>query len=621
MRVAKIYTQRPHRWTRANNRGEHGLPIGMIKMILVAILAGALGIGFVPTTVSAQSNSIVTITNVNGAMLRDLPDGPVAQVISAGQPLDAVGRSADQGWIAVRLTDGTDGWIATDQLIIFGVARLPVIEVSAATTDSAGAPSNSNDSSVSTGMTGTETMSSTVANTSVISTTTVPTTSSETTDSRARTSDSTTAIMGTVTLNNSRLNVRSGPSTGYAIVAKANAGDTLPVIGRNEAGDWMQVTLSAAQGSEASGWVAARYLALSGTLDTVPVIAVSSSPSVQATTAQATAAQTSTIPVSTATTDTTQLSTGNRPTATGAGLNGTLVIQSSPGGTIYGYNLATGQLWTVSHGFDPAISPDGKTVAFVRDGGENGVYLVNIDGSNERLIFSGRTRLSSPKWSPDGNWILFTRSDEYSECIDTGRGCISPNALPPGAPTDGLTLSKDYEYNLARVDINGNNYRDIAALESARVADWNSAGIVYQSSAGLQITSDTADATNRLLLFTPLQPPVEDPDWQPNGGKVAFVQHHGSHYEIFAINPDGSGSTPLTRPVTTLVEQMPNNVAPAWSPDGQHIVFLINREANNEAGAWRVWVMDADGGNQRALPIELSINYTYGNEQAVDWAQ
>ncbi|MCB0121669.1 MAG: PD40 domain-containing protein, partial [Caldilineaceae bacterium] len=302
------------------------------------------------------------------------------------------------------------------------------------------------------------------------------------------------------------------------------------------------------------------------------------------------------------------------------GLTGTLVFQSSPGGLLYAYRLDTGALWSLTNGFDPAISPDGQTVAFVREGGENGIYLIDIDGGNERLIFSGRTRLSSPKWSPDGQWILFTRSDEYSECVDLGRGgCVDVNRLPPGMPTDNLTLSKEYEYNLAVVDPDGDHYHDIAALESARVADWSKAGIVYQSSAGLQITDDREDAENRLLLFIPLQPPHEDPDWQPNGGKVAFVQHHGSHYEIFTINPDGSSMTALTRPVTTLVDEMPNNLAPAWSPDGHHIVFLSNRAAGNEAGAWRIWVMDADGSNQRALPITITIHYTYGNEQSVDW--
>ena len=71
--------------------------------------------------------------------------------------------------------------------------------------------------------------------------------------------------------------------------------------------------------------------------------------------------------------------------------------------------------------------------------------------------------------------------------------------------------------------------------------------------------------------------------------------------------------------MTTLVDQMHNNLAPAWSPNGQQIVFLSNRAENNEAGAWRLWVMNADGSNQQPLPIDITINYTYGNEQAVSW--
>src|SRR5690606_34874934 len=118
--------------------------------------------------------------------------------------------------------------------------------------------------------------------------------------------------------------------------------------------------------------------------------------------------------------------------AAASDLHGTLVIQSSPGGMIHGYSLDKGTLWPLTRGFDPAISPDGQTVAFVRDGGENGIYLIEIDGSNEQLIFSGRERLSAPKWSPDGQWILFTRSDDSYRCYDLGRSCISPIVGPDG---------------------------------------------------------------------------------------------------------------------------------------------------------------------------------------------
>ena len=88
---------------------------------------------------------------------------------------------------------------------------------------------------------------------------------------------------------------------------------------------------------------------------------------------------------------------------------------------------------------------------------------------------------------------------------------------------------------------------------------------------------------------------------------------------VFSVNSDGSGLTALTRPATTLVDELPSNVAPSWSPDGRQIVYLSNRDDDNDSGSWRIWVMDADGGRQRPLSLEVSLDYTFGNEQVVSW--
>lgn len=601
------------------------LPAVVAQVTIAASAPQAAAVNPDQRTTNQQAATMTVIVGAEGTTLLDAPAGANGQPLSAGELFNAVGRTADSQWLAVQRADGVSGWVAASEVVAFGLSKLAVLDPAAFTVNLPAAQATSATEAVadSTGVTTTTTVTATTAPT-VAAAATMTLSSGETpTTATAATSGE----RATVTLSSGRLNVRSGPGTTYAIVAKAYPGAEVTVVARNDRADWVQIQLPDA--ASEIGWVAARYLDLTE-LTSLPVSTTTSdAPPIAAATAATTAtatATTSTVAADSATVQTVAaMSASTTPassTTTGAvtGLSGTLVFQSSPGGMIYAYDLDAGRLWPLTNGFDPALSPDGAQVAFVREGGENGVYLINIDGSNERLIFSGRETLSSPKWSPDGQWLLFTRSDEYTECVDLGRGnCVSPGTLPPGMSTDEVTLSKEYEFNLARIDTNGDNYRDIAALESARAADWNEAGIVYQSSAGLQITADSADATNRLLLFTQLQPPYEDPDWQPNGGQVAFVQHHGSHYEIFTINADGTGMTALTRPVTTLVDQMPNNVAPAWSPDGEHIVFLSNRQDDNEAGAWRLWVMDKDGSNQRPLPIDVTINYTYGNEQAVSW--
>ena len=564
-------------------------------------------------TTTQSTQGLVVIAGTDGATLLTAPDGEPIATLDVGVLLNATGRNDAGDWVYVNTTAGTNGWVAVQEIVAFGLEKLPVVTVTAPRLTAAAEVAKPTNAP----LTETATSSATAAVTTaaVITATTAP---SPTVNTRVDATSST----GTVTA--AGLNIRSGPGMRYGIVGRATRNEPVTVLARDAGANWLQIVLPA--DDTGFGWVAASYVRLTGAMADLPVSAqVSAAPLPTTTTATAPATTTTT----SATTATTQPAATTPTTAvsasSAAGLSGTLVFQASPGGTIYAYKLSTGRLWQLTSGFDPAISSDGQTVAFVRTAGENGIYLINIDGSNERRIFSGRSTLAAPKWSSDGAYIVFSRGDEYKECRDIGRGmCLTDKELldqNPNFPVDNFPLIKQYESNLARVDTQGGNYRDLANLESAHAPDWNEAGIVYQSKAGLQITADTPDATSSLVTHDPYKPAYEDPDWQPNGGKIVFVSRSGNHREIFAVNPDGSGMVALTAPVTTLVDELPNNVAPAWSPDGRYIVFLSNRGADNSAGAWRLWVMNADGSNQHPLPIDVPINYTYGNEQLVSWGR
>src|SRR4026207_2239341 len=66
---------------------------------------------------------------------------------------------------------------------------------------------------------------------------------------------------------------------------------------------------------------------------------------------------------------------------------------------------------------DPQISPDGKWVAYVvgttnakDDKSNSHIWMVGIDGSNDRQITFSNESEGSPRWSPDGNYLSFTSS-------------------------------------------------------------------------------------------------------------------------------------------------------------------------------------------------------------------
>ncbi len=70
---------------------------------------------------------------------------------------------------------------------------------------------------------------------------------------------------------------------------------------------------------------------------------------------------------------------------------------------------------------DPAISPDGKRIAFVSDRrGKFEVYLMNIDGSNLIRLTETDTFDIQPSFSPDGRWLAFERrGDIYAIDLKT----------------------------------------------------------------------------------------------------------------------------------------------------------------------------------------------------------
>jgi len=80
------------------------------------------------------------------------------------------------------------------------------------------------------------------------------------------------------------------------------------------------------------------------------------------------------------------------------------------------------------------------------------------------------------------------------------------------------------------------------------------------------------------------------PSWSPSGQQILFVSNRDGAPNVWVMNRDGSGLEHLTR------TGQPHG-SPSWSPDGGKILFTSQRDLN-----WEVYVMDADGQN----PVNLT---------------
>ncbi|HEX8707833.1 MAG TPA: PxKF domain-containing protein [Pyrinomonadaceae bacterium] len=86
-------------------------------------------------------------------------------------------------------------------------------------------------------------------------------------------------------------------------------------------------------------------------------------------------------------------------------------------------------------------------------------------------------------------------------------------------------------------------------------------------------------------------------------GKIVLADFPpGGNWDIFAVNPDGSGRVNLTNSPEAEVE-------PVWSPDGSKILFLKVGDF-----AWDICVMDADGSHVTNLTEDMDRTHYNHNE-------
>ncbi|MBX2998319.1 MAG: SH3 domain-containing protein [Caldilineaceae bacterium] len=200
------------------------------------------------------------IVGGSGAGFFASPGGALIQSLPAGTTLTITGRSGDRGWYAAYLGDGRAGWIGAGAVRIFGdVSELETVtqSVSPAIVATLIAEANRPVTPFPT----TAPITAQAASTPTLAALT-PAQPEEAAAAVAEPS----GAQATVIVEG--LNVRGGPGTDFPIVGSLVQGNSVSILARNEAGDWLQI-----ETPQGMGWVFAPLVETS-----IPIAELPASP-------------------------------------------------------------------------------------------------------------------------------------------------------------------------------------------------------------------------------------------------------------------------------------------------------------------------------------------------------
>ncbi len=222
--------------------------------------------------------------------------------------------------------------------------------------------------------------------------------------------------------------------------------------------------------------------------------------------------------------------------------------------------------------FDPAWSPDSKTLAFFSSAGETEqrqLWTANADGSNPKTVTHLKGYAARPRWSHDGKQIAFLHIE--------GAGGGGPLMAAP--VTTGVIDTAIHNQRIAVLDISSGQLRRVSPANlHIYDYDWSPDDKTFVITAApgpgdnnwwiAQIyTIEIAKGSATSIYKPSLQ--VAVPRWSPDGKSVAFIEglmsdegFHGG--DLFTISADGHDLQNRTRgrksSVSSLFWQTPDRI-------------------------------------------------------------
>ena len=232
----------------------------------------------------------------------------------------------------------------------------------------------------------------------------------------------------------------------------------------------------------------------------------------------------------------------------------------------------------------PAFSPDGKSIAFVTERTRGGmmlppvqasgsdpsrasIYLMDVDGRNQRPLVDADGADRAPVFSPDGSKIAFESKAPTQETTST-----------PGSTENNDTLE------IYVIDIDGANRMQLTHND---VDDghptWSPNGKQIAYTAMVEdiyqiFTVNATGGTRKQLTFSDTS--HYHPIFSPDGKRIIYVSNAHNHYTLWMMDSDGTNKTQLTNYIGAHFE-------PSLSQDGKKLVFSSDRSDH-----MRIYLMD-----------------------------
>jgi len=245
------------------------------------------------------------------------------------------------------------------------------------------------------------------------------------------------------------------------------------------------------------------------------------------------------------------------------------------------------------------------------------IWTINSDGSGLTAItqLSGSAHgadSTQQQWSPDGSKIVYSSGRALDGSDAAG---VGPNIWVSNADGTGATP-------LTQLAVYAPCYGPVWSPDGTRIAyyswrslDGSNTTVTGGDNSTRNIWVVNADGSNDVPVtqLTASNADSFSPVWSPDGTKLAFYSaraldgsNNGSGVyatqNVWVINADGSGATPLTR----LVGVLGSYQDPVWSPDGTMLVF--NSFIQSPPGA-DIWSAHPDGSTLTQITHDGTLAY------------